>query len=62
MAAIWRISAGIFYEPWILDEADSKLSCLPLLLFGYFLGFFCECTDDVDVTARRLSDIDTEAG
>jgi len=33
-----------------MDEADSRSSCLPLLLFGYFLGFFSKCTDDADVT------------
>jgi hypothetical protein len=44
-----RISIGTFYEPWILGEADSKLGCLPLPLFGYFLGFFCKSADDSDV-------------
>ena len=48
--SIRRISTGTFYEPWILGEADSKLGCLPLPLFGYFLGFFGEGTDDADVT------------
>ena len=48
-AAIRRISIGTFYEPWVLGEADSRSSCLPLPLFGYFLGFFCESADDADV-------------
>jgi hypothetical protein len=34
-----------------LVEADSRLSCLPLPLFDYLLGFFSESTDDADVTA-----------
>lgn len=33
-----------------MDEADSRLSGLPLPLFGYFLGFLGEGTDDADVT------------
>jgi len=35
-----------------LGEADSRSNCLPLPLFGYFLGFFGECTDDADVTIQ----------
>ena len=48
--AVRRIPIRTFCEPWVLGEADSRLSCLLLPLFGYFFGFFCESADDADVT------------
>lgn len=44
------VLTGIFIEQWVLVEADSRLSCLPLPLSGYFFGFFGESSDYADVT------------
>lgn len=46
---IKRGHTGIFFELKISGEADNRLCCLPLSLFGYFLSFLGESSDDANV-------------